>query len=342
MTRKSCRLDETYDEFEFYENSFDAQNRQLRRSRKPRVQYIPKKSHQEIVFELVENAEGLESGFKTTYRPSRYEAGWLLSSLRTFYDQALITDVEALVKGGKEASVYRCAAHPSTGLEWLAAKVYRPQKFRNLRNDKVYRKGRSVLTADGHHVHENQERVMRALDKKSAFGLQVARTSWLMYEQVTLECLYAAGAAVPTPVAAAENALLMTYYGDQHMAAPTLSEISLERAEAEALFQLVLENITQMIKMHLVHGDLSAYNILYWDEVPVFIDFPQVVNTQANDKAYALFCRDIQRVCAYFAHQGVACDPVRIASELWQQYADVLLLNPEADAFNLMMAAEDI
>src|SRR4051794_28196253 len=73
-------------------------------------------------------------GFQTTYRPGRFERGWLMSSLRAFYDQNLLTDVLAHVKGGKEASVYRCAAHPVTGVELAAAKVYRPRNLRSLRN----------------------------------------------------------------------------------------------------------------------------------------------------------------------------------------------------------------
>ena len=43
---------------------------------------------------------GLEGGFNPTYTPARYEEGWL-SSLEALYDQQLITDVMALVKGGK-------------------------------------------------------------------------------------------------------------------------------------------------------------------------------------------------------------------------------------------------
>ena len=47
------------------------------------------------------DAEDLEAGFQTTNRPARFEEGWLLNSLRTFYEQGLITDVLAQVKGGK-------------------------------------------------------------------------------------------------------------------------------------------------------------------------------------------------------------------------------------------------
>ena len=76
------------------------------------------------------------------YVPARFEAAWLRASIASFYEEEWISDVLASVKGGKEANVYRCQAHPNTGEQLLAAKVYRPRQFRNLRNDKAYRDGR--------------------------------------------------------------------------------------------------------------------------------------------------------------------------------------------------------
>ncbi len=334
---------------EFYSGKYDAYedevnaaygNRHVRRKHK--AHHKSRRSQDEILAALVEDREGLEGGFDPTYQPSRYEREWLLSSLQTFYEQALITDVEALVKGGKEASVYRCTAHPSTGLRWIAAKVYRPRKFRSIRNDADYRRGRTVLTADGHAVHENQDRVMRALGKKTAFGVQVAHTSWLMHEYTTLAALHKAGGAVPRPVAVAENAILMAYYGDDRMAAPLLNEVRLHPDEVEPLFRKVLHNVALMLDEGMVHGDLSAYNVLYWDGDLVLIDFPQVVALYGNDGAQEIFRRDVERICDYFAGQGRACDAERIARELWSAHTDVRVADPEAILFNQMMADAEL
>lgn len=261
------------------------------------------------------------SGFETTYQPSRHEAGWLLASLRPFYEQRLISDVLALVKGGKEASVYRCRAGESApGDTLLAAKVYRPRQFRNLRNDKMYREGREILTPDGNPVKRSDHRILRALGKKTAFGEQVKHTSWLMHEYTTLERLHQAGAAVPRPLGAGENAVLMTYQGDAAMAAPALSEVALETDEAAPLFEEIRRNIALMLGHGLIHGDLSAYNVLYWEGRVTLIDFPQVANCHANPSARFLLGRDIARVCEYFARQGVRRDPVALLDELWERY----------------------
>src|SRR5579859_2794089 len=65
--------------------------------------------------------ESEESQQKPAFNPafltSRRDAPWLLSSLTPLYDQQLITDVLHEAHSGKEATVYCCAAHPSTGVE---------------------------------------------------------------------------------------------------------------------------------------------------------------------------------------------------------------------------------
>jgi RIO kinase 1 len=262
----------------------------------------------------------VELEFETTYTPARYEKEWLRSSLRPFYDQRLIVDVLAQVKGGKEANVYRCAAHPETGLSWVAAKVYRPRQFRNLSNDALYREGRSTLTADGTAAKKTDTRLMRALNKKTDFGVQVAHTSWLMHEFTAMERLHLAGAAVPRPLATGENALAMSYYGDGNLAAPTLNGVTLAPDEAERLFADALRNIELFLRLGLIHGDLSAYNILYWEGTITIIDFPQVVSMAGNRNARPILARDVTRVCQYFAGQGVACDAASIIADLCARY----------------------
>ncbi len=315
-----------YDDFESYEELFDPMqtDRKARRKRKPKAKHKPKKSREEIIEELTDPM-ALEAGLSTTYQPSRYEEGWLLQSLRTFYDQQLINDVQAVIKGGKEASVYRCQATPITGFEFLAAKVYRPRMFRNLRNDKMYREGRQILTAGGRPVKKNEHRIMRAIGKKTAFGEQVSHNSWLMYEYTTLETLHQAGGAVPQPIAASENAILMSYHGDGHMPAPTLNEIRLDPVEAKRLFQEVWRNIKLMWQHNLIHGDLSAYNILYWEGQITIIDFPQVTDHRTNSNAYFILERDIQRICQYFDQQGVATDPAALMEQLWGEHSDPVM-----------------
>ena len=331
------------DRFDHYEEQFNPiyTDRKARRKRKPRVNHKPKKDDSQIIAEIADT-RGIEGGFTTTYTPARYEKGWLLASLNSFYLEELISDVLALVKGGKEASVYRCQAHPNMTQTLLAAKVYRPRAFRNLRNDKMYREGREILTSGGSAVKATDDRIIRAIGKKTAYGVQVQHTSWLMYEYTTLEQLYRAGAAVPEPIAASDNAILMSYCGNEQVAAPALNEISLDPDEAEPLFQEVLRNIELMLQHEVVHGDLSAYNILYWEGEIMLIDFPQVTNIRTNPNTYFILERDITRTCEYFTKQGVACDPQAIMQDFWQRYIEVDADERAADESRLMAQMEEM
>lgn len=305
-----------------------AAERRARRVRRLAFRDSSEDSHGRIVSEI---GDGAEAAYPMTYQPARFEAVWLRASLRSFYDQELIVDVLAQVKGGKEANVYRCRAHPRTGVELLAAKVYRPRQFRNLANDQMYREGRPVLTADGRPAKATDQRIMRALGKKTEFGAQIQHTSWLMYEYLTLGQIHQAGGAVPQPFGANENGLLMGYQGNAHQAAPPLREISLNRREARSLFSEVMRNVELLLQHGLVHGDLSAYNILYWEGRITLIDFPQATSVHANRNAQTILQRDVKRVCDYFARQGVRHDPIAIAEHLWERYGESYYGDPGLD-----------
>lgn len=307
------------DEFDDFYNPLNS-DRQARRKRKPRANPHDRKKRKAAAVAELADLTVMEAGFETTYQPSRFESEWLPRSIKPFFDMALINDVLTQVKGGKEASVYRCAAHPDTGLDMVAAKVYRPRMFRNLRKDHVYRQGRDVLTPEGNAVGLHAERVHHAIHKKTSYGLKAAHTSWLMHEYRTLQTLYEAGGAVPQPLGAGPNAILMGYVGDDRLAGPTLHEVSLEPAEVVPLFAEIMRNIELMLRFGMVHGDLSAYNILYWDGAITVIDFPQVVELSTNTQAYDILARDIERVCQYFAKQGLARDAQSILAKLWRRY----------------------
>ena len=92
-----------------------------------------------------------------------------------------------------------------------------------------------------------------------------------------------------------------------------------------------------MLANQIIHGDLSAYNILYWDGAIRLIDFPQVVAPNQNSSAYRIFQRDVERVCDYFTAQGMtSLKPLKIAEDLWlkhqhgfEPWFDPGWLNPE-------------
>jgi RIO kinase 1 len=311
-----------YDEYEHLAARFqlNSDEDRLPRNGKPRKKAKGKQGKPNVAASLADTQPKLEDVFHTTYRPARYEAIFLKDSLQPFVTQVLIDDVLALVKGGKEANVYLCQAAPHLDVELIAAKVYRPRQFRNLRNDITYREGRELVSSLGIPIKNQDNREMRAIHKKTSFGAELTHISWLMHEHITLERLYKLGAAVPKPMAAGDNAILMTYIGDRNRPAPALHGVSLSPREAAPLCDEVLRNVELMIAHGMIHGDLSAYNILYWEGRVTLIDFPQVTLSESNHNAYRIFQRDVRRVCEYFATQGVERDADAIVQRLWSRY----------------------
>ena len=259
--------------------------------------------------------------FDFTYQASRHERGWIVNSLGGFYEQRWLDDVLRLVKGGKEANVYLTQANESVpGLElpYLAAKVYRPQRFRSLKNDHIYREGRVNLDEDGREITEDG--MLHAMRKKTDFGLELLFTSWIEHEVKTMQILYQAGADVPRIYASGNNAILMSYIGDKDLAAPVLHSVRLNVKEARRHFERVLHNIELMLANQRIHGDLSAFNILYWQGEITLIDFPQAIDPQINRNAFRIFERDVIRVCEYFARQGVKSNPRHLANHFWKAH----------------------
>jgi len=234
-----------------------------------------------------------------------------IPELQPFADELWITDVLYELKSGKEATAYCCSGGPTSGVDLLAAKVYRPIESRGFRNDAVYQHGRS-------NAMSRRDRL--AFERKSRFGLELRFGTWVEHEYKTLERFHQAGADVPRPIHRTGEAVLMEFIGDDDGPAPALYQISLDPDEAEAIFRRLLWNIETFLACDRVHGDLSAYNILYHQGRAVVIDVPQAIDPGVNPQAAELLERDIANVCTYFRRCGVRADPARIAGDLWTRF----------------------
>ena len=148
----------------------------------------------EKVTELAGQADR-EVNFEFSYNASRHEREWIVNSLGGFYDGQWLDDILRVIKGGKEAHVYHCLANESVkGLDqpYLAAKIYRPRKFRNLKNDHIYRQGRARLDGDGRVI--TNDGLLYAMSKRTALGLELMHTSWIEHEVKAMQILHQAGA----------------------------------------------------------------------------------------------------------------------------------------------------
>lgn len=295
--------------------------RQAHRTRAKKTRPKSKTEPQAVIETLTDEVDGVV-GFNPTYLqnfdPKHHEYRWLMTSLSGFYQDKLLADVQRIVKAGKEANVYACTGTAVSNHPLIAAKLYRPRMLRHLRNDALYKEGRFIRDQTG--KEQKGSRVTRALRKKTRFGQELDFMTWIGHEFEMQKMLFAAGADVPEPIAQRGNSILMAYIGDETHAAPTLVEMHLEPHEVQPLFERIMGNVRLMLSHNYVHGDLSAYNILYWAGQISIIDFPQLADARVNNNAFTLLERDVQRVYDYFAAYGLEVDPTALAVNLWEDW----------------------
>ena len=187
----------------------------------------------------------------------------------------LVTDVAYQMNAGKEASIYLAfyKEHP------IILKAYR------LWN------------------------TSQASKKKGFFAPGKMQVLAAKEFDLLLSC-FKAGMNVLTPIGRVGNYLTMRFIGDGTTPAPQLRTIDLE--EPESVLDEILDTYLIMYRdVNFVHGDLSAYNILWWNNKPWFIDMPQAyhVGPWADMKHVEfLLRRDIANVLTYFKKYGISRD----------------------------------
>lgn len=125
--------------------------------------------------------------------------------------------------------------------------------------------------------------------------------AWANKEYRNLQRYYEAEIPVPEPVAFDKNCLVMEFIGDE-APAPQLKDVILEDVD-EVYDEIVSFIIDGFRDAHLVHGDLSEYNILMWDGQPIMIDCGQAV-TADHFNAKEFLMRDIVNINRFFKNRG--------------------------------------
>lgn len=232
-----------------------------------------------------------------------------LIAIQEFIDEGYVSEVVNVVKSGKEATVYRCRAHPSLGPSFAIAKVYHDHAHRAFGRSGIYEEGRPMGTGQ----------VRRAVTGRTEFGREAQLAMWVDHEFELLSALNYAGADVPAPFACTDRAVLMEEVTGADGPAMQLQHASLPVADAQDVLDRVLWNVEVFMRENVVHGDLSAFNMLWDGRRAIIIDLPQGLDPRKNTNAQRLLERDLKNVVSYFARYPVEqLDSQQMAQNLWE------------------------
>ena len=128
--------------------------------------------------------------------------------------------------------------------------------------------------------------------------------NWVNKEYRNLTRLKDAGVNVPEAITSLNNVLIIEFIGDEDgNPAPTVK--NLPPQDPIDFYEKLVDQMDKFInKANLIHGDLSSYNILNFDEEPVIIDVSQSV-VKDHIIARELLERDIKNISFEFSKMGV-------------------------------------
>ncbi|CAM8880899.1 unnamed protein product [Rhodiola kirilowii] len=265
--------------------------------------------------EMRENIRGMAIGKTRTHEKADRATVEQALDPRTFMvlfkmiNRKFFSDMNGCISTGKEANVYH--ATRDDGAE-LAIKVYKTSilefkdRTRYVQGDFRFRHGSS---------HHNPRKMVKV---------------WAEKERRNLMRLKAAGIRCPTPLHLKLHVLVMEFIGKNGWAAPRLKEVSLTVDKlCECYMEVVIAMRTLYQKCKLVHGDLSEFNMLYWEGHLYIIDVSQGVDLD-HPHALDFLRRDCVNVSDFFRREGVAVMTIR---ELFDFIVDPSITDDSVDSY---------
>uniref|UniRef100_A0A0D9WVT0 Serine/threonine-protein kinase RIO1 n=1 Tax=Leersia perrieri TaxID=77586 RepID=A0A0D9WVT0_9ORYZ len=200
-------------------------------------------------------------------------------------NRGFFNNINGCISTGKEANVYH--ASKADGQE-LAIKIYKTSVL-------VFKDRDRYVQGDYRFRHGYCKHNPRKMVK-----------TWAEKEMRNLLRVKAAGIRCPKPLQLRLHVLVMEFIGKGGWAAPRLKDAALSDDKLrESYFELITTMRTLYQKCKLVHGDLSEYNILYFEGHLYIIDVSQSVDLD-HPSALEFLKEDCLHVTDFFKKRGVA------------------------------------
>lgn len=217
-----------------------------------------------------------------------------LQTIERLRSKGVIDELKSPIFVGKESNVF--TATSQGGTERLVVKIYRLESC-------DFKRMFEYLMHD--------YRYDRLPAKAGDFRRRVI-LSWVHREYRNLLRAREIGVRVPTPITYLNNVLVLEFIGNE-TPAPRLKDC--HPPNPTLFFNHVMKYMKLLHRAGMVHGDLSPFNILNWNNKPVFIDFSQATILE-NPYATHYLERDCKNVCTFFSKLNVTCDPILLKNNL--------------------------
>jgi RIO kinase 1 len=205
--------------------------------------------------------------------------------------QGYFEELKSAISMGKEANIFTATRKDGSH---IIVKIYRLENcnFNGMFN---------YIKTDPRYAH------LKGKKRKIIF-------EWVKREFRNLTKSRDAGVRVPTPIFFKDNIILMNIIGTQEDVAPQAKN-SLIDEPVEFMNELLHQMKVLYQDARLVHGDLSMYNILVFDQKPVLIDMSQ---TTAFDDPHAreYLIRDIKNITFMAKRMGVELDVDEVLADI--------------------------
>ncbi|KAJ4758462.1 Serine/threonine-protein kinase RIO1 [Rhynchospora pubera] len=231
-------------------------------------------------------------------------------ALYKMLNRGVFNDINGCISTGKEANVYH--ATKADGRE-LAIKVYKTSVL-------VFKDRDRYVQGDYRFRHGYCKHNPRKMVK-----------TWALKEMRNLSRMKAAGIRCPTPLLLRQHVLVMDFIGGEGgWAAPRLKDVNLSEGKLrESYVEIITAMRTLYQKCKLVHGDLSEYNILYYNGHLYIIDVSQSVDLD-HPLALEFLSEDCLHVTDFFKKHGVA---VMSVEELFDFVIDSSISDESVDGY---------
>ncbi|XP_045451554.1 serine/threonine-protein kinase RIO3 [Melitaea cinxia] len=139
---------------------------------------------------------------------------------------------------------------------------------------------------------------------------------WAEKEMHNLMRLQKIGLNCPEVICLKKHILVMSFIGKDSKRAPKLKDVILKPDKWESVYDEIVDAMHKLYNVgHLVHADLSEYNILWWENKCWFIDVSQSVQPD-HPNGLEFLLKDCQNIVNFFEKKGVP--DVKSAEDLFK------------------------